>query len=580
MIGAKKEIPPAFRDLHQALSLLQTRAATYVNLSQLQLALKGLESEDATVRVAVLGLNGLQGPSRLVRVLLADPLAPEQRWEQQLDFPVDDDGRGILIRYGEEWNYDKSHPLLRTLHIPSPILYSHKVEILLSTVSLKDTSVKRSIQTVLVPSLEMPTSANGRYSMVNYPVHKAIVYGEGLDGLLEYAAGLLRVDEEDMVTGAINSKLQSQKHIEGPDQVINMINLDTAIGAIQVFRKSLENSTEYEHSWFDSGIPILSTWLTADTKTEPSTLKPAVYRVIEYLSNNTDETILQEEAQKLNDAIAASIPQSTIQDLTSALLAWAETSHTELRDQLDIAFHTAWSKLAWYKLIHRVDDVTTITSSILHQAWLLSAEKNLIYLCGRMSQAGFLSSSEPGSEDATQAQEKERTSGSLPPALRVRDFLPLPTSFPDAGGLLGKSHPWPHEIAFCRYNLALRTIPPLQALAQRLVLQTLSTTALTSALSGLIYVSTTSTSVFEAGAITAAGLVWSLRRLQRRWENTKEAWEGKVREDGRITLRSVESTVRKVLTDGGKVAIDGIGVEERKVARVAVANVREVLGRL
>ena len=74
--------------------------------------------------------------------------------------------------------------------------------------------------------------------------------------------------------------------------------------------------------------------------------------------------------------------------------------------------------------------------------------------------------------------------------------------------------------------------------------------------------------------------MWSLRRLQRRWENTKEAWEGKVREDGRITLRSVESTVRKVLTDGGKVAIDGIGVEERKVARVAVANVREVLGRL
>ena len=48
---------------------------------------------------SVLGLNGLQGPSRLVRVLLADPLAPEQRWEQQLDFPVDDDGRGILIRY-------------------------------------------------------------------------------------------------------------------------------------------------------------------------------------------------------------------------------------------------------------------------------------------------------------------------------------------------------------------------------------------------------------------------------------------------------------------------------------------------
>lgn len=51
-INAQKDIPPAFKKLHASLSALEHEAAVYVDLSQLKLALRGLESENAVTRVA------------------------------------------------------------------------------------------------------------------------------------------------------------------------------------------------------------------------------------------------------------------------------------------------------------------------------------------------------------------------------------------------------------------------------------------------------------------------------------------------------------------------------------------------
>ena len=51
-INATKTLPPTFKELHEALSELNTKAANYVNLSRLQLALRGLETTDTVIRVA------------------------------------------------------------------------------------------------------------------------------------------------------------------------------------------------------------------------------------------------------------------------------------------------------------------------------------------------------------------------------------------------------------------------------------------------------------------------------------------------------------------------------------------------
>ena len=51
-INAPVDVPIAFKDLHESLQKLKNDAAVYTNLSRLQLALRGLESRNAVVRVA------------------------------------------------------------------------------------------------------------------------------------------------------------------------------------------------------------------------------------------------------------------------------------------------------------------------------------------------------------------------------------------------------------------------------------------------------------------------------------------------------------------------------------------------
>lgn len=51
-INAKKEIPTQLQDLHRSLSALENDAISYVNLSQLRLALRGLESKRPVTRIA------------------------------------------------------------------------------------------------------------------------------------------------------------------------------------------------------------------------------------------------------------------------------------------------------------------------------------------------------------------------------------------------------------------------------------------------------------------------------------------------------------------------------------------------
>lgn len=51
-INASKQIPAPYRELYDQLGVLRSQAATYVDLSKLQLAIKSLESENAVIRIA------------------------------------------------------------------------------------------------------------------------------------------------------------------------------------------------------------------------------------------------------------------------------------------------------------------------------------------------------------------------------------------------------------------------------------------------------------------------------------------------------------------------------------------------
>lgn len=52
VVNARQEVPPAFQPLYEALNAVERDAAVYVNLSQLKLAVRGLETENAVTRIA------------------------------------------------------------------------------------------------------------------------------------------------------------------------------------------------------------------------------------------------------------------------------------------------------------------------------------------------------------------------------------------------------------------------------------------------------------------------------------------------------------------------------------------------
>ena len=140
---------------------------------------------------------------------------------------------------------------------------------------------------------------------------------------------------------------------------------------------------------------------------------------------------------------------------------------------------------------------------------------------------------------------EQETAGILThaPPPKIQDIIEVKDDSPSKI----RSQPWPLEIPMTRTLLASDTIPALQALAQKLVLQTISTSTFSTAFAGLIYVSTLSTSLYEAGAVAALGIVWSLRRMQGKWETARSFWEGEVREEGRKAVRAVESVVTNAL---------------------------------
>src|SRR5438093_2864672 len=90
----------------------------------------------------------------------------------------------MISSYGEETSLVSQRTLHPILTIPSLILRKYNMEILISTLYTNvdsDTSkhIVRPRDAILVPSLETPASENGRFSVVTYPVHKALVLGDG-----------------------------------------------------------------------------------------------------------------------------------------------------------------------------------------------------------------------------------------------------------------------------------------------------------------------------------------------------------------------------------------------------------------
>ena len=457
--------------------------------------------------------------------------------------------------------------------------------------------------------------------MVSYPVHKVLLYGESVPGLI-YVSKLLESSKltethPSAIKGFINIPGYNAPLDPSLENRLSMIDVDQGLTAISEFRSSIEHATEYEHGWLGSHLSSANDFLTAGTSvpslqdasslppsTRNSSIKPALKTLISILLQTTTSSIDSEETRAVTTASTNRIPPLTLSDLQAQITTWAEDAHSELRDSLDSAFSSvAWNRLKWWKLVWRVDDVGFILGDVLERKWLVDAEKGLIWVAGRMGQIG-LSPLRPEVESAattwestleqtslasmnpintgshatplpaataamprtsipkpsnlTTPSEHEHKFGTYPPEPRLIDLLPT-SDLPRPS-----SNPpvYPQSISLARTALSTTTIPSLQALAQQLLAQSLGTIATTSTLSALLYIGVSTTSLYEAGTIAALGIVWSARRLQSKWETARESWAVEIREEGRLVLKEVEEQLRDCVSDVDSGVGGGVGQGE------------------
>lgn len=579
------------KELRDVLQELQKHATNYINLSRVQLALNALRQDagEETVRVAILGLtNGSesgQTAKEVLRLLLADPLSPEQEWEKEL---MSHDARQpLIVRVGADHEGGARDAgegtltyaggsLLRELNVSSPGLNGRKLEILLTETNPLADSTGGAPQdfeeTALVPTVDIPTSNTGRFTPVTTPVHKALLVTDGILGAASLA-NLPLLSGKGAITAAVNTPGYQP---EDPSALpFATIDVTAASQGLDALRQSVDRGFEYERLWFKSNMPSITTWLKSGvTTTGEGVTKDAVRESVASILLDTRARLQQEEARRLSSALSGKISSTTIPTLNAALAEWAEKSHAELQEQLDKAFTgRRWRKLNWWKLFWRVDDVGVLSSGMLSQRFLPGAERNVIFLAGKIEGSGVF-----GTDARSRAPYSPPTIAlTAKPAESATD--PPQEPAPAKGSLPGTK--WPSHISFTRNYLQSETVPALQALAQSLVFQSAGFSALTTSLGALMYLSTFGAS--ESGAVAALGIVWSLRRLQRRWETAREYWQSEVREEGRKAVRAVEisvaETLDKAVRDGSRASEDALLAELRQ-ARELVQRAEEALARL
>ncbi|KAL2372660.1 hypothetical protein BDBG_01245 [Blastomyces gilchristii SLH14081] len=557
-VNITRNIPERFQGLYSALNGVHDTAANHVNSSRLQLALRGLETTRPVIRLAVLALDDTTTTARLVRLLLADPLSPKQAWEDYLEKHRMDGSRSLLIKYGDQTDLAVENSLVPTISIPSRTLQSSNLEILISPLRANSNSdVHITRNTFLVPTIAIQSTSTGTHTFIRYPVHKSMICGKEIDGLLAYTrlAERANITDMDSICASFDFSLGQGSTQKGNG--ISCVDIERAEVALNTFRESVQNAPEYEKGWSGSGVQLLIDWVSTSPKDD--ILDPSIKRLVGSLLDEAEESINAEENKRILAQQAKNVTEEVRLDLDRTVSAWAERAHTELRDTLNEGFaNKAWRNLAWWKLFWHVDDVGMIISRVLRKKWLPEAEKEVVWIGGKIHQAGLLNNL---SNSTARIQELPELGGSHTGELSSMSSERL----------------WPTQISDIRDSLTTSSVPSLHSVAQNLVFFSLSTTSLSAALSALVYISTSGTSMYEAGTIATIGLFVSLRRQQKGWDSARSLWEHEVREEGRRALRDTEEVLRTIIHEGGRAIEEAPETEARQQihkARQALSDVK------
>lgn len=580
-INAPSNTPSQYKDVHRSFGRLQEDAAAFADLSRIQLALKSFESDSPTIRVGLLtlGAKGTAAARSLARVLLSDALGSEQSWEKEL-VQGTTDGRSILLRYGETDDLPQSNAVIKVMPVPSQYLQKHKLEILITPLRTDFTGTTREEfeDALLVPSVTIPASA-GRVGFVRNPVHKALIVAGGINGAVQLGK-LPSFSGSALISAVIDIAARTDAN-GGP---VSSVDTVLASQALQSFRT--DQAASFGDKWSASRVPELSAWLT--DVSEGAIVK-------EYAGSTL--AVVEQAVSKAADDEATKAQSMTVAEgirdrLQVAINKWAAEAHHDLRNNLVTALDSrAWRRTAWFRLLWRIDDVSYSSTDILNQCWLNETEQNLAFLSGRILEAGLASEeqlkengSSIGLVSESVREELKEQSVNKTGNPTAAELLQVPTMLSRFHGESGIDPlfdpPWPQTINLARQAMLHTNVPAMHRKAQALVLSTLSTIGGTSALGAWLCVATSGFAIYEAGAIAALGLVWSLRRLQRLWGKERDGFSTAVQDNGRKVLVEIETQLTQLVRQGGRARPIAADTQSFERARLAIEKCRQALAAL
>ncbi|KAI1615298.1 hypothetical protein EDD36DRAFT_185420 [Exophiala viscosa] len=599
-VNATKNVPTRYQALYEALGDVRKKAPAQVNLSRLQLALQGLESETPTTRIAVLGLNVQATARRLVRLLLADPLSDAERWEEQILDPNADYSQGVIIRYGQPPNPNLPQPRtsVPVLQIPSAVLEKMNMEILVSSIQGPRNGEGLVSMTVtsdafLSPSIGTPTAATGRQTAISQPVHSTLLVTKGLDELVSATELLASTNFTAMEDRASVQLVVNLEDItaEAPGQVL-LIDATKAEEGLAAIRRSVTEARTYEHKWVDSGLPLVSSWLTLASAARSETVIPEPIKVlISSILTNATRNLRAQAALETRSNTTMSRSLATRLNLEASIEEFSRNAHQELQSGLASAWDSRnWRKLAWYKLFWRVDDVGLIVADLVTNAWLPRTERAVYELSGRLSQAGISPMDTPptptpslgpvavSAPEPAQVLHAQAEVATKPP---IQPVVANPTGTSEVQmAPVPQPIPLSASISETRAQQMRLAITSLTSTAQQIVLKTFSLTGLSAGLSGLTYVSLGPGSLYEAGTIVALGTAFALWRMQGDWLKATKFMEDSLHDEGKTVIQRIVTRMRQLVEDASVVVEDEVEVHTRREAENAVMRAKEQLDRL
>jgi hypothetical protein len=582
-INAPSPIPVATRGLYSALLDLERDALNHVPLSRIKLALRSIQTpmEDAVIRIAILSLGSIKDAKRLATCLLTDVLASKGEWESLLE--EDGDSRSIILRYGNEGEKVTYNSAFREIFVPSELLKTHKIELVLSTLNADRTEA--TLDRLLVPRLDAQIAETESFTSVTYPVHKSILLGSGFNDLL--AMGRLvppSSSQSENVMFAIQESTPSEAQSE---EDFAFVDLQKAEQAIKELRSSVSNAHDYQVHWSKSHMSSLTDWLIRGTDSAQGILKKPIETFITQILVDT-LTKISSSLQRLSIGTTKDVvANDSALEIATDLQKLSERAHAEIQQEIDVwAQSRVWDRLKWWKLLWRVDDVEMVTTDLTHKI-LRQAERELIFISGRVRQAGLMVNLTPdiwttipeplSSTPEVTTIESQTELKFIEPSQSTQESYspPAPTVQPPP------FLPYPQHIRIMREIHANVSIPELQRYAQNSMLAFISTTSLSGALSALLYVSSPAIGIYGAGSIAALGTMFALQRFQSKWEGRREEFLQGVSQSGISAVTDGVKTLFNVMELGLSESSEGTNEEVEAIEKAdrAVKQAEEALHR-